>query len=45
MAQPQETRRPPLRMGVESYVGVTGVTYAARADDRKDRMAELNTIP
>ena len=34
MVQPQETHRPPLRTVVESYVSVTGATYAAKAGDR-----------
>jgi hypothetical protein len=44
MVQPQETHRPPLRTTIESYVSVTGVTYAAKAGDRLIGVNRAGTV-
>ena len=44
MVQPQETHRPPLRTVLESYVSVTGATYAAKAGDRLIGVNRAGTV-
>ena len=44
MVQPQETHRPPLRTAIESYVSVTGATYAAKAGDRLIGVNRAGTV-
>lgn len=44
MVQPHETHRPPLRTVVESYVSVTGATYAAKAGDRLIGVNRVGTV-
>ncbi len=44
MVQPQETHRPPLRTVVESYVSVTGATYAAKAGDQLIGVNHAGTV-
>jgi hypothetical protein len=44
MVQPQETHRPPLHTAIESYVSVTGATYAAKAGDRLIGVNRAGTV-